>query len=92
MSLRGRSPKQSLYMNNNIIIKNIDQTILERLKFEAKKQKTDLNSLILSIIKKFIGSENKYYDLDHLAGTWSKEDYDTFITNTSGFNQIDEQL
>lgn len=82
----------------SITIENIDQTILERLKFEAKRQKIDLNALVLSIIKKSLGlgkikdRKINYNDLDSLAGTWTKEDYETFNKNTSGFNEIDKQL
>ena len=82
----------------SITIENIDQTILDRLKFEAKRQKIDLNTLILFIIKKSMGvgkikdRKINYNDLGSLAGTWTKEDYETFIKNTSGFNEIDEQL
>ena len=85
-------------MSKGITIENIDQMILERLKFEAKKQRIDLNTLIISIIKKFIGLEKindrktDHNDLDFLAGTWTKEDYETFIKNTSKFNEIDEKL
>ena len=82
----------------SITIENIDKTILERLRFEAKKQRIELNTLILSIIKKSMGLEKikerkiNYTNLDFLAGTWTKEDYEIFVKNTSGFNEIDEQL
>jgi len=85
-------------MSMSITIENIDQTILERLKLEAERQKIDLNALILSIIKKSLGlgkiknRKINYNDLDSLAGTWTKQDYKIFIKNTSRFNEIDVQL
>jgi len=85
-------------MNNDIIIKNINKTILERLKFEADKQGTDLRTVIIQIIKKSFGLEKisdkkiNYNDLDYLAGTWSDDEYTDFKLHTSGFCKIDEEL
>ena len=85
-------------MNKEIIIKNLDNVIFERLKFEADKQGTDLKTLIVQLVKRSLGLEkitdkkNNYTDLDHLSGTWSNEDYINFKTNTSEFYQIDKEL
>ena len=35
---------------------------------------------------------NKYNDLDSLAGTWNKKDYDEFNENIASFDQIDEEM
>ena len=85
-------------MNEEIIIKNLDKEIFERLQFEADKQGTDLKTIIIQLIKRSLGlekikSRNSFYnDLDRLAGTWSDDDYNDFRSNISGFNQIDEDL
>lgn len=85
-------------MSKDIIIKNIDRVILERLKLEAKKQGTDLKSVILYLIKKSLGLEKisdkgtDFDDLDTLAGTWSNDDYSKFLSSISGFNRIDTEL
>jgi len=85
-------------MDKEIIIKNLDKVIFERLKFEADKQGIDLKTIILQLLKKSLGLEKisdkdiNYNDLDHLSGTWSDEEYIKFTTNTSRFNQIDNEL
>lgn len=85
-------------MNRDIVINNIDKVTFERLKFEADKQGTDLKTLIIYLIKRSLGLEKitdkniNYNDLDHLAGTWSTDEYSDFKLNTSGFNKIDEDI
>ncbi|MBA7518352.1 hypothetical protein ES705_10422 [subsurface metagenome] len=85
-------------MNTHITISNIDQTIIDRLQLEAKKNGKDLNSYLVYLLKSSVGLEKieekkeKYNDLDFLAGTWSKDEYDIFISNISGFRQIDDEL
>lgn len=85
-------------MDKEIIIKNIDQVILDRLKFEADRQGIDIKVVILQLIKKSLGLERisdkltNYHDLDDLAGTWTNEEFNDFSLNTIGFNQIDKNL
>jgi len=85
-------------MEKNIILSDIDSVLLTRLNFEAKSQGTDLKTLIISIIRKSLGLEKSYNnsifynDLDHLSGTWTSEDYNDFVTKTSGLNTIDDEL
>ena len=85
-------------MNKSITIKNLDENIFVRLRFEAKKQGLDLNAYVLSLIRKSLGIDRfkgKMTDknnLSQLAGTWTQSDYDQFIRNTHSFNEIDEQL
>jgi len=33
-----------------------------------------------------------YHDLDHLAGTWTEEEYTEFTNATADFGKIDEEL
>ena len=53
-----------------------------------------INKTILSLLRKALGIEKKityptYDDLQHLAGTWTKEDEKKFNKATSLFNKID---
>ena len=85
-------------MNTKLTISNIDQAIVDRLKFEADKKGKDLNSYLIYLLKSSVGLEKikekkeKYNDLDSLAGTWSNEEYNSFMSNLSGFRQIDNEL
>ncbi|NET70977.1 MAG: hypothetical protein F6K62_08510 [Sphaerospermopsis sp. SIO1G2] len=42
--------------------------------------------------EKQLTNSSPYHDLDHLAGTWTKEDETEFLLNTQQFNEIDSQL
>ena len=85
-------------MNTDIKILNVDQMIVERLKLEAKRYGKDLNSYLIYLLKSSVGlekiekKEDGYNDLDFLSGTWSKDDYNEFISNISDLNQIDDEL
>ena len=85
-------------MNREIIISNIEKILFDRLKFEADREGIDIKTYVKKIIKKSLGLEKvienniKYHDLDSLAGTWSNDDFQNFITNTERFDSIDEEL
>jgi hypothetical protein len=85
-------------MDNEITISNLDQVIFERLKFEADRQGTDLKTLIVQIVIRSLGLEKLsdkptiYNDLDHLAGTWSKEEFNQFKGNVTEFSRIDDEI
>lgn len=85
-------------METEIIINDMDQTTLERLKFEANRQGIDIKVLVIQMIKKSLGidvakiQKSNSNDLLKLAGTWTEEEFKEFENNTSGFSQIDEEL
>jgi hypothetical protein len=85
-------------MNRSIIIENIDNAVFERLKLEAKKQGTDLKTIIIKLLQNSLGLPNTsdksitHSDLDKLAGTWSEEEYLEFNKNISSFNKVDTEL
>jgi len=87
-----------MIMDKEIIIKNFDQVIFDRLKFEADRQGVDIKTVIIQLIKKSLGLEKisdknaDYHDLDNLAGTWTIDEFNDFSSNTNSFNQIDENL
>ena len=56
-----------------------------------------VNSFLLRLVKDSlkIGKQKRsvvYHDLDHLAGTWDRNDVIEFERNTTGFEGIDEHL
>ena len=85
-------------MNTQITISNIDDTVIKRLQAEAKKHGSDFNTYIIQLLKNSIGLKdqkikNKNQNtIEFLAGTWSNEDYENFISNTSDFGKIDDSL
>jgi hypothetical protein len=81
----------------NFNLRGIDPKIMTVLKQEAEKKHTSVNLLILTCIEQSLGYThviNKpiYDDLDHLAGTWSKEELKAFEKDTQYFEKIDEDL
>ena len=81
----------------NFNLRGIDPKVMVILKQRAEKEHTSINLLILSFIEQSIGFSHKinrpeYNDLDHLAGTWKKEDAKAFEENTTFFEKIDKDI
>lgn len=81
----------------SITIRGIDDRLQTELEKIAAKEEKSINKMILSLLKKALGIENKvkfltYNDLDHLAGTWSEQDEREFNLATEQFNKIDEDI
>lgn len=57
----------------------------------AKCNHISVNELIIHLIEQGLGiRKKKYYDLDHLAGTWTDEDKCVFDDNIKFFkNEVD---
>lgn len=82
---------------SNFNLRGIHPVVMSILKNEAKENEMSVNSLILNLIEQSIGFNHKvkrkqYHDLDHLAGTWSKEESKVFMENTKSFEEIDSEL
>jgi len=82
---------------SNFNLRNIAPEVMVLLKREAAKQKISINSLILQIIDKGLGTVHQkkrilFHDLDHLAGTWSMDDKKAFDENIKFFEKIDREL
>lgn len=78
-------------------IRGVDEQVLTRLKDEAAKQGSSLNSLVLRLLQ---GADQapanrtlqKFDDLDALAGTWSADDAASFTRHTAAFAEVDAAL
>lgn len=83
-------------MHKQLIIQNIEETWVESLESKALRKGIDLNTYLLQIIQQVVRPKknivNPNNELMKLAGTWSEKDYHEFESNTSHFNQIDEDL
>lgn len=81
--------------SSNFNLRGIPLEVMNKLKHEAKKMHTSVNQLILQMIEAGVGFTRKkkvYHDLDHFAGTWSKEDVKIFQKNTGYFEKIDKEM
>ena len=80
-----------------LTIRNIEQQLHQALKHEANRKNTSMNRLVVHILKEAMGlkeqsTQKVYHDLDHLAGTWSEEEFSEFEKATEAFEQIDEEM
>ncbi len=81
-----------------LTIRGIDTELDEKIKQKAKDSGESINKMMLRLLKSALGIGGKkktfplHNDLDHLAGTWTKEDEEEFRTNTEAFEKIDEDL
>lgn len=81
-----------------LTIRGIDMEMDEKIKEKAQESRESINKMMLRLLKSALGIGEKkptfpiYHDLDHLAGTWTKEDEEEFNANTKAFEKIDEEL
>jgi plasmid stability protein len=78
-------------------LRGIDENIAGALKEKARREDISVNAVMLRILKESLGIEKKkrtvvYCDLDHLAGTWSDQDSEDFLTATAVFEKVDEEM
>jgi hypothetical protein len=82
---------------SNFNLRNLSPEVMSLLRDKAAKQKISINSLILQLLEQSLGFKrpvNKviFHDLDHLAGTWTSEDMQTFKNSIKTFEKIDKEL
>lgn len=80
-----------------ITIRGIDPALERVIKSQAKQSNLSVNQWVLQVLKKVTGLKKepmfkKHYDLDALAGGWTKEEARAFQKNTKIFERIDEEL
>ena len=78
-----------------ITLRGIDPDLRAALDAEAARLGISLNALILQELRGSLGlagSDRLFHDLDHLAGTLSREDVEEFRAATQFFEQIDPEL
>jgi plasmid stability protein len=78
-------------------LRGVDEKTVEVLKERAKREGSSVNAVTLRLLRESLGLEKKkrsvvYADLDHLAGTWSKEEVAEFERNTAVFEKVDEEI
>ena len=85
-------------MSTSITIHNIDESTVSWIHNEAQRQGVNDETIVLSLIHQAVRQETdisklpEYHDLDHLAGTWTKEETEEFLENIADFEHIDSNL
>lgn len=81
-----------------VSIRGLDEKILARLKRQARREGSSLNSLVLRMLqgeptaKASVLPPKTFDDLDALAGTWSSQQVRAFERDTAAFAKIDPGL
>ena len=83
---------------SSITIDNLDAEVLERLRAEADRRGMDISAVVKELLKDGLRPiptntpARLHHDLDALAGTWSDEAAEAFLSAVADFEQIDEEL
>lgn len=78
-------------------IRGLDDLTIKALKEKAKQEGTSVNATLVKLLREELGLKKKkrtvvYNDLDHLAGTWSDNDYKEFQNRIEDFEKVDEAM
>ena len=75
-------------------IRNIDDSIYNKMKNESRQRGISINKLINEILHK-VFNKNKiteHHDLDDFFGTWSEDDYKNVMQALNDSRKIDDEL
>ncbi len=83
-------------------VRGIDAALARRLREEARRRGLSLNRTLILLLRQATGlarpsepspsGPNRFTDLDHLAGTWSEQDAETFDRVVEGLRRIDKEM
>ena len=81
-----------------ITLRNLPLDVARTVQQRAKQKKTSVNTAVIELLEESTGGKAKkkspvrYHDLDHLVGTWTKEEADAFDKIVRSFRTIDPDL
>ena len=81
-----------------ITLRNLPPAVARTVQQRAKQKKTRVNKAVIELLEESAGGKAKkkaairYHDLDHLVGTWTKEEADAFDKIVRSFRTIDPDL
>jgi hypothetical protein len=77
-----------------ITLRNVPEELAEQIEREARSTNTSLNAAVIQLLRRATATggaakeEVRYHDLDHLAGTWTKDEADAFDRYLAEARQI----
>ena len=81
-----------------ITLRNLPPELALRIEQEAKRSGASLNATVICLLQQALAPEaaaqapQRFHDLDHLAGTWTKEEADEFDKYLAESKRIDVEL
>jgi len=82
-----------------LTVRGVDSRVHRFLVQEAERRGQSVNRYVLTLLQEVAGMRNSdpqtpmiYHDLDHLAGTWTAQDFEEFAQQLATQRSIDEEL
>ncbi len=81
-----------------ITLRNIPAEVAKAIEHKAKESHASMNRAVVLLLEERLGigaakkKERVYHDLDHLIGTWSKEEADAFDKSLREQRKIDPEM
>lgn len=82
-----------------VTIRGVGTDLHNALKHEAVRRNVSMNRLVLAVLRDALGlgdglqaSEIEFHDLDHLAGTWTQQEFEEFHEQLFLQRSVDEEL
>lgn len=80
-----------------LTLRGVEGELEAALQAEADRLKMSLSATVITVLRRSFALakpryRTEYHDLDHLAGTWTKENRAEFETNTRAFSRIDKDM
>lgn len=82
-----------------LTIRNVGSDLHQAVKNEARRRGLSINRYVLLILRDAVGLGDgqsnqtiEFHDLDHLAGTWTEEEYRQFEEVLNSQRKIEEGL
>jgi plasmid stability protein len=81
----------------SITIRGIDEDLDAALRRMAKRSASSVNATVLRLLRQSLGEGKRrfrpcHHDLDHLAGTWTEQERQSFDEAVSDFASVDQEL
>jgi hypothetical protein len=70
-----------------VTVRNLPPAVAKAVRDKARKENLSLNRAVIRLLEEATGEKRGtteiHHDLDHLAGTWSEEEYQQFMAALS---------
>ena len=81
---------------NAITVRNLPPAVARAVRDKARREKLSLNKAVVKLLEEATGAgparKPVHHDLDHLAGTWSEEEFREFMECLHEQRRIDPEM
>jgi hypothetical protein len=94
---RGWTEKLNGLAVPDILVRNIDETIAERIKTLARERNWSINEVVIHLLRHSLGlggddiGHREIHDVAVLAGTWDPKESAAFRTALEAFEKVDHK-